>query len=64
MVICELHQYNDQVLNVNYNNGTHILDSGNIPMLAVIKDNSAAINVYEKLHFITKVNFSIIEIEF
>ena len=20
MVICELHQYNDQVLNVNYNN--------------------------------------------
>jgi len=37
---------------------------GNIPILAVLKDNSSAIKVYESLQFKSKVDFSIIEIEF
>lgn len=41
-----------------------IILSGNIPMLAVLVDNLAAISVYEKLLFNRKVDFTIIEIEF
>lgn len=42
----------------------NILSNGNIPILAVLKDNLAAVSVYEKLHFKAKVDFSIVEIEF
>ncbi len=42
----------------------NIIDSGNIPILAVLEDNSSAIKVYEKLSFERKVDFSIIELEF
>lgn len=42
----------------------HIIDKGSIPILAVLKDNSPAIHVYETLGFSEKKDFSIIEIEF
>ncbi len=42
----------------------HIIDQGNIPILAVLKDNTPAISVYENLGFRAKTDFSIVEIEF
>jgi len=42
----------------------YIVQSGNIPILAVMKDNVSAIKVYESLNFKGKVDFSIIEMEF
>jgi len=42
----------------------YIIDQGNIPILAVLKDNVSAISVYEALGYSGKKDFSIIEIEF
>ena len=42
----------------------NILEKGQIPMLVVLKENNSAVSVYEKLYFKTKVQFSIVEIEF
>lgn len=42
----------------------HILQDGQVPILAVLKDNLSAIKVYESLYFKRKVDFSIIELEF
>lgn len=42
----------------------NILEVGQIPMLAVLKENKPAVSVYEKLYFKAKVQFSIVEIEF
>jgi len=42
----------------------YAIQNGNIPILAVLKDNDSAIKVYESLQFIAKVDFSIIELEF
>lgn len=42
----------------------HIIQSGNIPILAVLKDNTPAVKVYESLNFRGKIDFSIIEMEF
>lgn len=41
-----------------------IIESGNIPILAVLKDNEPAVRLYERLHFKAVADFSIIEIEF
>lgn len=40
------------------------LQKGNLPILAVIEDNEAAVNAYKTLGFARKVNFGIYEIEF
>lgn len=42
----------------------YTVKQGNIPILAVLKDNVSAVKVYESLQFKAKVDFSIIEIEF
>ena len=42
----------------------YTIQKGNIPILAVLKDNGSAIKVYESLQFKAKVDFSIIELEF
>ncbi|MBI9013548.1 MAG: GNAT family N-acetyltransferase [Clostridiales bacterium] len=42
----------------------YTIQKGNIPILAVLKDNISAIKVYESLQFKAKVDFSIIELEF
>lgn len=42
----------------------YILEQGNIPILAVLKDNTPAISVYEDLGYSAKKDFSIVEIEF
>lgn len=42
----------------------HIISQGNIPILAVLQDNKAAIRAYEHNGFEKKIEFSIFEIEF
>lgn len=41
-----------------------IINSGSIPMLVVLSDNTAAISVYKKIGFIEKSDFTICELEF
>lgn len=42
----------------------YILKKGQIPMLAVLKDNKVAVHIYEAIGFVNQVDFSIVEIEF
>ena len=41
-----------------------IEEEGCVPILAVLKDNEAAINLYKKIGFNTVIDYSILEIEF